>query len=426
MPNWGSTELDTIVGLVTASLVENRSRSLGIVLGAAGLAGFIALGTRASFALYLVPITTEFGWGRGTFGLALAVQNLVWGIGQPFAGAIADRWGTGRVLIGGSLLYSGGIVLMANSSTPSGLYVSAGLIIGLGLAACSFSVILAVVGRAAPPERRTWALGVATAAGSIGNFVLIPTSRLLIESFGWQSALTISALAPLVIGGLAIVLNGNRDSADDASSADQTLREALREAAAHRSYVLLVVGFFVCGFHVVFIGVHLPAHIEDIGQSANVAATALALIGFFNVIGAFSSGILGTRGPKAQLLTMLYLARAVAITFFMLAPRSTATTLVFASVMGLLWLSTVPLTSGLVAQIFGLQHMGTLFGIVFFSHQLGSFMGAWLGGYLFDLTGSYNIVWWIAVALGIVAALLHWPVDETPIEREPRPLVEAR
>jgi len=408
----------TTVDPVTAAHVGNRPRSLGIVLAAAGLAGFIALGTRASFALYLVPITTEFGWGRGTFGLAIAVQNLVWGIGQPFAGAIADRWGTGRVLVGGSLLYSGGIVLMANSSTPSGLYVSAGLIIGLGLAACSFSVILAVVGRAASPERRTWAMGVATAAGSIGNFVLIPTSRFMIESFGWQSALTITALFPLVIGGLATILNGDRGSAGDEGGADQTLRQALREAAGHRSYVLLVVGFFVCGFHVVFIGVHLPAHIEDIGQSANVAAAALALIGFFNVIGAFSSGILGTRGPKAKLLTMLYLSRAAAITFFMLAPRSTATTLVFASAMGLLWLSTVPLTSGLVAQIFGLRHMGTLFGIVFFSHQLGSFLGAWLGGFLFDQTGSYNVVWWIAVALGIAAALLHWPVDETPIERE--------
>ncbi len=410
---------------VAITLEDKRTRSFGIVLAAAGLAGFLALGTRASFALYLVPITGEFGWGRGTFGLAVALQNLVWGIGQPFAGAIADRWGTGRVLVGGSMLFSSGILFMANSSTPSGLYLSAGLLVGLGLAACSFSVILAVVGRAAPPERRTWALGIATAAGSVGNFVLIPISRLMIESFGWQSALTISALAPLVIGGLAIVLNGGRDSANEVNVADQTLKEALLEAAAHRSYVLLVVGFFVCGFHVVFIGVHLPAHIEDIGQSANVAATGLTLIGLFNVIGAFTSGILGTKGQKAKLLTMLYLGRAVAITFFMLAPRSTATTLVFASVMGLLWLSTVPLTSGLVAQIFGLQHMGTLFGIVFFSHQLGSFMGAWLGGFLFDRTGSYDIVWWIAVGLGILAAMLHWPVDEAPIEREPRPMVDA-
>ena len=410
---------------MTTTLTDNRTRSLGIVLGAAGLAGFIALGVRASFALYLVPITTEFGWGRGTFGLAVAIQNLVWGIGQPFAGAIADRWGTGRVLVGGSLLFSTGIVLMANSSTPSGLYLSAGLIIGLGLSACSFSVILAVVGRAAPPERRTWALGIATAAGSVGNFVLIPISRVMIESFGWQTALTASALITLVIGGLATILNGGADGAGQVNVADQTLRDALREAAAHRSYVLLVVGFFVCGFHVVFIGVHLPAHIEDIGQSANVAATALTLIGFFNVIGAFSSGILGTKGPKAKLLTGLYLGRAAAITFFMLAPRSTATTLVFAAVMGLLWLSTVPLTSGLVAQIFGLQHMGTLFGIVFFSHQLGSFLGAWLGGFLFDQTGSYDIVWWIAVALGGLAALLHWPVDDTPIERDPEPLVET-
>ena len=410
---------------VTTVLADNRTRSLTVVLAAAGFAGFIALGTRASFALYLVPITSEFGWGRGTFGLAVAIQNLVWGIGQPFAGAIADRWGTGRVLVGGSVLFSSGILFMANSSTPSGLYLSAGLIVGLGLAACSFSVILAVVGRAASPERRTWALGIATAAGSVGNFVLIPISRLMIESFGWQSALTLSALAPLAIGGLALVLNGGRDSVNEVNVADQKLKEALREAAAHRSYVLLVVGFFVCGFHVVFIGVHLPAHIEDIGQSPNVAATALTLIGLFNVIGAFSSGILGTKGPKARLLTMLYVSRALAITFFMLAPRGTTTTLIFAAVMGLLWLSTVPLTSGLVAQIFGMQHMGTLFGIVFFSHQLGSFMGAWLGGFLFDRTGSYNVVWWIAVVLGIVAALLHWPVDEAPIEREPKPLVDA-
>jgi MFS family permease len=361
---------------VTTTVSKKQTRTFGVVLAAAGFAGFIALGVRASFALYLVPITTEFGWGRGTFGLAVAIQNLVWGIGQPFAGAIADRWGTGRVLVGGSVLYSGGTLLMANSSSTTGLYLSAGLIVGLGLAACSFSVILAVVGRAAPPERRTWALGVATAAGSVGNFVLIPVSRTLIEQFGWQTALTTMALVPLVIG------------------------------------------FFVCGFHVVFIGVHLPAHIEDIGQSANIAATALTLIGFFNVIGAFTSGILGTKGPKARLLTMLYLSRAAAITFFMLAPKSTGTTLVFASIMGLLWLSTVPLTSGIVAQMFGLQHMGTLFGVVFFGHQLGSFTGAWLGGYIFDQTGSYNTVWWIAVVLGLLAALLHLPISEEPIERE--------
>ena len=396
----------------------NRTRSLTVVLAAAGLAGFVALGVRASFALFLVPVTTEFGWGRGTFGLALAIQNLIWGIGQPIAGAIADRWGTGRVLIGGSFFYAGGTLLMANSSTTTGLYVSAGLVIGIGLAACSFSVILAVVGRAAPPERRTWALGIATAAGSIGNFVLIPISRRLIEVFGWQTALSTIALVPLVIAATSIVLNGGRGDSTEENAADQTLREALREAAAHRSYVLLTLGFFVCGFHVVFIGVHLPAHIEDIGQTPNIAAAALTLIGFFNVIGAFTSGVLGTRGPKARLLTMLYVSRAVAITFFMLAPKSNATTLLFAAVMGLLWLSTVPLTSGLVAQMFGLQHMGTLFGIVFFSHQIGSFLGAWLGGYLFDLTGSYNIVWWLAVLLGLVAAILHWPITEAPIERE--------
>jgi MFS family permease len=403
---------------VTTTVSKKQTRTFGVVLAAAGFAGFIALGVRASFALYLVPITTEFGWGRGTFGLAVAIQNLVWGIGQPFAGAIADRWGTGRVLVGGSVLYSGGTLLMANSSSTTGLYLSAGLIVGLGLAACSFSVILAVVGRAAPPERRTWALGVATAAGSVGNFVLIPVSRTLIEQFGWQTALTTMALVPLVIAALALVLNGGRDQSMEPGVVDQSLREALSEAAGNRSYVLLVIGFFVCGFHVVFIGVHLPAHIEDIGQSANIAATALTLIGFFNVIGAFTSGILGTKGPKARLLTMLYLARAAAITFFMLAPKSTGTTLVFASIMGLLWLSTVPLTSGIVAQMFGLQHMGTLFGVVFFGHQLGSFTGAWLGGYIFDQTGSYNTVWWIAVVLGLLAALLHLPISEEPIERE--------
>lgn len=402
---------------MTTVLNENRTRPLGLVLAAAGFAGFIALGVRASFALYLVPITTEFGWGRGTFGLAVAIQNLVWGIGQPVAGAIADRWGTGRVLIGGCALYSGGTILMANSSTPAGLYLSTGLLIGLGLAACSFSVILAVVGRAAPPERRTWALGITTAAGSVGNFVLIPVSRTLIEQYGWQTALTTMALLPLLIGALALILNGSRDQSVEENTVDQSLREALVEAAGHRSYVLLVVGFFVCGFHVVFIGVHLPAHIEDIGQSANIAATALSLIGFFNVIGAFTSGILGTKGAKAQLLTMLYLGRAAAITFFMLAPKGTTTTLVFAATMGLLWLSTVPLTSGLVAQMFGLQHMGTLFGIVFFGHQLGSFSGAWLGGFIFDRTGSYNTVWWIAVLLGLFAAVLHWPINEEPIER---------
>jgi len=408
------------------NLIEaRRAKSLGLVLTAAGLAGFLALGVRASFALFLEPMTTTFGWGRSTFGLAIAIQNLVWGLGQPVAGAIADRWGTGRVLIGGSLAYSGGTVLMANSSTPQGLYLSAGLIVGLGLAACSFSVILAVVGRAAPPERRTWALGIATAAGSVGNFVMIRLASELIASSGWQTALATMAIFPLFIIVLATVLNGNLDSGTTHYSSEQTLREALREAASHRGYVLLTIGFFVCGFHVVFIGVHLPAHIEDIGQSASLAAWALGLIGLFNIVGAFSSGILGTKGPKARLLTMLYFLRAIAITFFMLAPRSSATTLIFAAAMGLLWLSTVPLTSGLVAQFFGIEHMGTLFGIVFFSHQLGSFLGAWLGGYLFDVTGSYNVVWWLAVLLGIIAAILHLPIEDKPVERRPAPITDA-
>jgi MFS family permease len=375
----------------------------------------ISFGARAGFGLFLEPISSEYGWGREVFALSLAIQNLLWGMASPIAGAVADKYGSGRVLAGGAVLYAGGVALMAYSSQPILMHLTAGGMIGFGIAAASFAIVFAAFGRSVTPEKRSLALGIGTASGSLGQFVLVPMGQAFITAYGWHTALLLIAAVVLLIVPLAAAVTGKGDDAGDGD--DQTIREALVEALRHRSYVLLVFGFFVCGFHVGFIQVHLPAYITDQNLPAYVGANALALVGLFNVGGSFLSGYLGGRFSKRITLSGIYLLRALAIALFVLFPISEWSVYIFSAAIGVLWLSTVPLTSGLVAQFFGVRYMATLFGFVFFSHQIGAFLGVWLGGWLYDVTKSYQDVWWIAVGLGVFAGLVHLPISERPVAR---------
>jgi MFS family permease len=388
----------------------------GLVIVVSGVViAMVSFGPRSAMGLFLQPMTEARGWSREAFALSLALQNLLWGIGQPFAGMIADRFGTGRVLVAGGLIYAAGLILMAWAPTVLWLNVSAGILIGIGIAASSFAIVLSAFARLLDPKRQLLAFGIGTAAGSMGQFVFAPLGQQLIASYGWEQALVILGVMMLVVPLFAVALKGR--PAVRSKGLEQSIPEALREAFGHRSYVLLVVGFFVCGFQVAFIAAHLPAYIVDVGLDATYGAWAIAVIGLFNVIGALSAGVLGSRYSKPIFLAWIYIARSVAIAVFLLAPVSPASVLLFSAAMGLLWLSTVPLTSGLVAIMFGPRYMATLFGFVFFSHQLGSFLGVWLGGRFYDLYQSYDIVWWLGVALGIFAAIVHWPIQERAVER---------
>ena len=378
---------------------------------------FFSGGIRSGFGLFITHIEDETGWSTAQISLGLAVQNLMWGLGQPFAGAIADRWGSGRVLAVGGLLYVLGLEWMGRASSPGEWVLSAGFVVGLALAGASLSVVLSAVGRSVSAERRPMALGLVTASSSFGQFVLVPVTRWLIGRGGTQDAFHTLALVALVMVVLAYGMRGRASDGDGSDAADQSVRAALSEARAHRGFVLLTVGFFVCGFHVAFMATHLPKHIEEQGLSEDVGAWTLALIGLFNIIGSIGAGYFGSRHRLGLLLTLLYAGRSMAILIFLVVPVTTVSALLFGAAIGLMWLSTVPLTSGIVAKVFGPTHAGMLFGIVFLSHQLGSFLGVWLGGKLFDVTGSFTLVWWIAVALGVIAAILHWPIDETPIGR---------
>jgi MFS family permease len=387
--------------------------ALWLVIVCGCLISLLSFGPRSVLGLFLVPMTETQGWSREIFALSLAIQNLMWGIGQPFAGAVADRYGTGRVLAFGGLVYAGGLVLMAWAPTPAWLHVSAGLMIGLGMAAASFSIVLAAFGRRVPPEKRPMVFGIGTAAGSMGQFLFAPMGRAFIADYGWEQALILLGVIMLAIPVLAFALRGRSDQSAAADFIkDQTLTQAVTQAFAHRSYVLLVIGFFVCGFHVAFITAHLPAYLEDLGMDPTLGAWSLALIGLFNVIGSLASGVISGRYSKPIFLALIYLARAAIIALFLILPISTLTVLVFSATMGLLWLSTVPPTSALVAIMFGPKYMATLMGIVFFNHQLGAFLGVWLGGRLYDTTGSYDVVWYLGIALGILAAIVHWPIRE--------------
>ncbi len=375
----------------------------------------LSMGIRHGFGLWLQPITMERGWTRETFAFALAVQNLAWGVASPFAGMLADRFGAFRVLIAGGVLYAVGLVLMALATSGLAFTGSAGLLIGMAQAGTTYAVIYGVIGRQVDPVRRSWAMGVAAAAGSFGQFLMVPVENWLIASFGWQSALFILGCAALAIAPLALGLREPKAAAHTGPT--QTVGAAVREAFAYPSFRLLTAGYFVCGFQVVFIGVHLPSYLKDQGLTPQVATVALALIGLFNVFGTYAAGALGQRLAKRHILAAIYFLRSVAIVTFLAVPVSPWSVYVFSAVMGLLWLSTVPPTNAVVAQIFGVQYLSMLGGFVFLSHQVGSFLGVWLGGLLYDRTGSYDVVWWIAIALGVAAALVNLPIREQPIAR---------
>jgi predicted MFS family arabinose efflux permease len=376
----------------------------------------LSMGIRHGFGLWLAPITSERGWTRETFAFALAVQNLSWGLAGPFAGMLADRFGAFRVLIGGGLLYALGLVLMALATSGLAFTGSAGLLLGMAQSGSTYAVIYGVIGRNVDPSKRSWAMGVAAAAGSFGQFLMVPVENFLISTVGWQQALMLLGCLALAILPLAWGLKEPL-LASGAGRPQQSVGAALREALRHPSFLLLTAGYFVCGFQVVFIGVHMPSFLKDQGMAPQVATTALALIGLFNVFGTYTAGSLGQRLPKRYILSAIYALRSVAIVIFLAVPMTPMSVYVFASVMGLLWLSTVPPTNAVVAQMFGVQYMSMLGGIVFLSHQIGSFLGVWLGGRLYDLTGSYQIVWWISIALGVFAALVNLPVRETAVLR---------
>jgi MFS family permease len=370
----------------------------------------IGNGVRTSFGLFTLPISTDLGLSREGYGMAMAIQNLAWGIAQPFAGAWADRYGTGRTLAGGAAIYALGVILMAFSPTASLLTVTGGVITGVGIAVSSFSVVMVAFGRSVPQEKRTLIFGVATAASSFGQFIFAPISQGFINSFGWQTALIYLGMMLVLIIPLSYALRGRTEN--PVGHADLRFMQALARAWGHGSYRLLVIGFFVCGFHLAFINVHMPAYLVQCGLSPEVGSWTIAVIGLFNIVGSLLSGYLGSRLPKQMLLASIYFLRAVAIAVFLLVPVSEWTAYAFAATMGVLWLSTVPLTAGLVTLFFGARYMGMLYGVAFFSHQVGSFVGVWLGGYVYDVTGSYSLVWYLGIVLGLASAAIHLPINE--------------
>ncbi len=393
-----------------------------VAIGCACLIALLAFGPRSAMGFFQLPILQETGWDRSTFGFAMALQNLFWGLGQPLFGLIADRYGTWRVLMTGTLLYILGLIVMAFAATPLWLHIGGGILVGLGIAACSFGVILSSLARLVGPEKRSFAFGLGTAAGSAGMFIYAPISQGLIDTLGWSDSLLVLSAFMLLIPVLAIPLRGNASTSKIASAElEQSIKEALSEALAHKDYLLLTSGFFVCGFQVAFITAHFPAYIGGLGIQARWAVVAISLIGLFNIFGSLASGIIGQRYSKPKLLSLIYIGRSIAFTAFLLIPATPATVVIFSIVMGILWLSTIPPTNGLVAIMFGTRYLGMLGGVVFFSHQVGSFLGVWMGGVLYDQTGSYDLVWWLGMVLGLFAAIVHWPIKEKSVRREPSP-----
>lgn len=379
----------------------------------------LSMGIRHGFGLWLLPITQARGWGRESFALAIAVQNLMWGVAGIFAGMLADRFGAYRVIIGGSCLYALGLLGMAYGSSSLVFALSAGVLIGMAQAGCTYAVIYGVIGRNVSLEKRAWAMGIGAAAGSFGQFLMVPVEGLLISSLGWQQALLALGLSALLMIPMARGLREPHFSVGGPAAREQSILQALREALKYPSFQLLMAGYFVCGFQVVFIGIHMPSYLKDHGMSPQVASMALALIGLFNIFGTYAAGVIAHRLSKKKVLAFIYLGRSIVITGFLMAPLSPMSVYVFSAVMGLLWLSTVPPTNAAIAQIFGISHLSMLSGFVFFSHQIGSFAGVWLGGYLYDKTGSYDVVWYLAIALGVFAALVNLPVNENAIRRAP-------
>ncbi|NDV86644.1 MFS transporter [Aurantimonas aggregata] len=404
--------------------MDRTTRSTGTVsapwlaISAGCVIALLTFGPRSAIGFFQIPMLADNGWSREDFALAIALQNLFWGLGQPLFGAIADKFGTARVLVLSGVLYAAGLAITAVAPSPFWLVVGSGVLVGLGVAAGSFGIVLAAFARRVSAEQRSFVFGLGTAAGSAGMFVFAPLSQALIDSYGWSDSLMILSAMMLLVPLLAYALRGNAASAGAArAEMAQTMGAALREAFATKGYLLLTTGFFVCGFQVAFITAHFPAFIADVGIAPVWAVTALALIGFFNIIGSISSGLIGQRYSKPHFLALIYIGRSIAVTAFLLTPITPTTIVVFSIVMGLLWLSTVPPTNALVAIMFGTRYLGLLGGLVFLSHQVGSFLGVWLGGYLYEVYGSYDVVWWLGVGLGLFAAIVHWPIREAPVER---------
>jgi len=392
-------------------------RTPAVIVVAGCLIGMITFGPRATLGFFLTPLSQANGWGRDVFALALALQNLLWGIGQPFAGAIADRYGSVRVLSVGAVLYAAGLVVMAYATTPSVLTLSAGVMIGFGLSGCAFTIVLGAFGKLLPEEWRSVAFGYGTAAGSFGQFLFSPLAVFLIGAVGWQETLVLFGLGMLIVLPLSLSLLAPRGASVAAAAEQQSVRQALTEAFGHRSYVLLVLGFFTCGFQIAFVTVHLPSYIVDRGLSNQVGGWTLAVIGIFNIIGSIGAGWLGGLMPKRYILSVIYFGRSLAVVALIMLPASPAVAIAFGAVTGLFWLSTVPPTSGLVALMFGTRWFTMLFGFAFLSHQVGSFLGVWLGGIAYEMTGSYDSVWWLSVFFGIASALINLPIVEKPVQR---------
>jgi MFS family permease len=406
---------------VTVDNLRPASRSwrtpLVIIICGCAIA-LLGFGPRSSFGFFIQPMSREFSWGRDVFGLALALQNLLWGLGQPIAGAIADRFGLLRVMIVGALLYAGGLLMMRYAATPSSLDLGTGVLIGFGLSGCSFNLVLSAFSKLLPLEKRGLALGAGTAAGSFGQFLFAPFGVAMIDNFGWQSALMVFAFLMLLIIPLSLALSTPPAVSSNVPAVDQqSFKTALAEAFGHRSYVLLVLGFFTCGFQLAFITVHLPAYLSDCGVSSQTGAWVVAAIGLFNIIGSLSVGWLQNIYPKRYILSLIYLARAISIVAFISFPITTFSAIMFGAVTGLTWLSTVPPTSALVALMFGTRWFATLYGFAFVSHQVGGFLGAWLGGIVFEQFGSYTPIWWLSVLFGVLSALINLPIVEQPVAR---------
>jgi len=400
----------------SSGLVTWRTPLVIVVCGC--LIALLSFGPRSTLGFFVQPMSREFTWGRDVFGLALAFQNLLWGLGQPIAGAIADRFGIVRVMVIGALLYAGGLVLMRYSTDPLSLNLGAGVLIGFGLSGCSFNLVLSAFNKLLPPERRGLALGAGTAAGSFGQFLFAPFGVALIDNFGWQAALTVFALLMLLIVPLSLAIATPPASTSNVPVADQqSFKTALAEAFGHRSYVLLVLGFFTCGFQLAFITVHLPAYLADRGVSSQTGGWVVAAIGLFNIVGSLSVGWLQNKYPKRYILSVIYFARALSILAFISFPITTFSAIMFGAATGLTWLSTVPPTSALVALMFGTRWFATLYGFAFVSHQVGGFLGVWLGGIVFERFGSYTPIWWLSILFGVLSALINLPIVERPVER---------
>lgn len=405
---------------------SGRAAIPAILIVIAGCAvALITFGPRSVFGLFLLPMSQEFGWGRDVFGFSVAIQNLLWGVGSPFAGAVADRFGTVRVMCVGALVYAAGLVLMAYATTPGLLHLSAGVLVGFGLSAASFNLVLAAFGKILPNEWKSIGFGAATAAGSFGQFLFPPLTRGLMDSIGWHETLIVFGVSMLLVMpfSLALATRGaaQRQTTGPAHAPQQGIGAAIGEAFRHPSYVLLVLGFFTCGFQLAFITVHMPAFLVDNGMSLTVGAYTLALIGLFNIFGSLTAGYLTNRMSRKWLLAWIYAGRGVAIALFVLTPITQLSCYMFGAAMGFLWLSTVPPTSSLVMLMFGTRYMAMLYGFAFFSHQVGGFLGVWLGGKLYVATGSYNWVWWLSVALSFASAAINLPIKERPVERAPLP-----